>query len=744
MSISVHQVARKTGYSSGWLSNLENGKAALRNWTWIADLVKLYGENPAEWRKRWEEIHEHIPPMRSARQPGNGTEIPATEPAAEQEEPGGVRVPDALADLVDKLATELESQWRGERTTTAMPVRWALSWDLADDRPVVVPNGIVEDTFSGDLDSAADFVLRLPHRRLVLLGESGTGKSTVAAHLLLGLLRRRRPGEPVPVLLSLSGWDPSAQSPAAWLTQELAANYPALAAPWSKQDNRAGALVSSGLVTPILDGLDEMADPLRPRALRRINAMLRRGDALILTSRGKEYEAAVRDQAGRVLDATAVARLQPPMVDEVRAFLERVTEKHRRTAWTPVFERVAKQPHGPLATALRSPLMAWSAAVVYGEGRADPAELLGFNGQTTVERHLLDRLVSTFYHEDWAEDWGPEPTLDREPLHPAPASADARSWLTFLSDHLADTDSSDIAWWRLDQEIPRAAMGIVNGMVFALVVGVAIGIPSAFAHDSRIGLAWGLIGGATAGIAGGLVLYLLINSRDAVPSTVRFHLRRGRRLHLPDTRGPAEAPLHRHLVEGLGVGAASGAVIGLLVALVKFLFGDENGATPSGAIAAVAVFLAVSLSRVMDFWLSAPLDVMTSVSPASVLRGDRIAALSQGLIGGLTFGLTFGIGRSPAAGLAAGVAAALTRTFISGLDQGFSEIRVTAWGRFILARLWLAARGKLPLRTMAFLRDAHYRGLLRQVGAVYQFRHNELEHSLRSRSVQEPRDSGGA
>ncbi|MBL7630134.1 hypothetical protein I7412_23805 [Frankia sp. CN6] len=58
----------------------------------------------------------------------------------------------------------------------------------------------------------------------------------------------------------------------------------------------------------------------------------------------------------------------------------------------------------------------------------------------------------------------------------------------------------------------------------------------------------------------------------------------------------------------------------------------------------------------------------------------------------------------------------------------------TVWGWFAVARWWLAVRGRLPWRLMAFLADAHEkRGVLRQVGAVYQFRHIELQRRLANR-----------
>src|SRR5262245_8282085 len=54
----------------------------------------------------------------------------------------------------------------------------------------------------------------------------------------------------------------------------------------------------------------------------------------------------------------------------------------------------------------------------------------------------------------------------------------------------------------------------------------------------------------------------------------------------------------------------------------------------------------------------------------------------------------------------------------------------TSWGQFTIARAWLAARRQLPLRLLAFLDDAHQRGVLRQAGTFYQFRHALLQDHL--------------
>jgi hypothetical protein len=53
-----------------------------------------------------------------------------------------------------------------------------------------------------------------------------------------------------------------------------------------------------------------------------------------------------------------------------------------------------------------------------------------------------------------------------------------------------------------------------------------------------------------------------------------------------------------------------------------------------------------------------------------------------------------------------------------------------AWARFAFARLRLALMGKVPWRLMVFLEDARTRGVLRQEGGVYSFRHQRLRDYL--------------
>src|SRR5262249_22653871 len=78
--------------------------------------------------------------------------------------------------------------------------------------------------------------------------------------------------------------------------------------------------------------------------------------------------------------------------------------------------------------------------------------------------------------------------------------------------------------------------------------------------------------------------------------------------------------------------------------------------------------------------------------------------------------------------LSGALRAGLEEGLFSGLIFGLVG---SAWVRwFVLIRLWLPTFRRLPWRMTGFLDDAHQRGVLRQVGAVYQFRHARLQDYL--------------
>jgi hypothetical protein len=115
-----------------------------------------------------------------------------------------------------------------------------------------------------------------------------------------------------------------------------------------------------------------------------------------------------------------------------------------------------------------------------------------------------------------------------------------------------------------------------------------------------------------------------------------------------------------------------------------------------------------------------------------LLESDRRTVAALGTVVGAAFGILFGAAPGAKAGIGAGVAAGVVEG--AGVSAIYS-LRWAAWPCYEIARIGLALRHRLPWQLMGFLADAHKRGILRQAGAVYQFRHIELQHRLASRDT---------
>ena len=145
---------------------------------------------------------------------------------------------------------------------------------------------------------------------------------------------------------------------------------------------------------PILDGLDELPEPVRARALEAINRELPAASPLVLTCRTAEYLAAVR--SGDVLTGAALVQAQPVRPAQAVTWLRSGIPPHRLPDWKPVFSQLRQQPDGSLAQALRTPLAVWLVRAVYHQPGRDPAELTDasrFATSDAIRDHLLDALI---------------------------------------------------------------------------------------------------------------------------------------------------------------------------------------------------------------------------------------------------------------------------------------------------------------------------------------------------------------
>jgi hypothetical protein len=115
-----------------------------------------------------------------------------------------------------------------------------------------------------------------------------------------------------------------------------------------------------------------------------------------------------------------------------------------------------------------------------------------------------------------------------------------------------------------------------------------------------------------------------------------------------------------------------------------------------------------------------------TTGPRMLLRMDRWACLTAVALAGLAAPAALLLLRGPFPRLPDSTLDAV----LAGAVAAAAVALRFAWPRYTVTRLRLALAGRLPWRLMAFLDDAHRRGVLRRDGGVYQFRHSRLRDHL--------------
>jgi hypothetical protein len=414
----------------------------------------------------------------------------------------------------------------------------------------------------------------------------------------------------------------------------------------------------------------------------------------------------------------------------------------------------------------------------------------------SVERYLFDRMIPTAYRPstdsvqrlEWtaqqAERW--LAFLARDLEHRLSGTTDIRWWeLPGAAPRpLAGIVTGFIA---AIASLLTPAFGIGPGV--GLIVGLVVGLVARtrIPDRQRLGmtrLASGLIGGILGGLSGSVVPLALLRPDIGTAGTIagggigvgivvapfgnllvcfiggfvgeialvfyeRTALFAGVRAALGLSGVHIINAVGLGLAVGLAVGLASrntparalrwsrlGFVCGAAAALILgVVIGTQLGLT-KGLLVATLLVIPSGFAGSIMFEAAEP-DLTTVAAPSTLLKRDRATFRSSflGLGSALAFGLGLTLGMTPVdghpAGFHVGVGVGIADFIAGGLAFAFLQ---ASWGSFTLARWWLALSGRLPWRLMTFLADAHLnRGVLRQAGAVYQFRHIELQRRLAAR-----------
>jgi hypothetical protein len=634
--------------------------------------------------------------------------------------------PPKLDEVLGTLLAAVRREWwaeidhRGLNDPVPLVVRWQPTrQNVLMDQPRNISRGALL-RFRGRTDQvpalAEEFKKLEPNRRrLVIVSKPGMGKTTLAV-LLLNALATPKDADPVPVFFSLSDWNLENESLFDWLTRRIRESYPAVRVT-ALSVTAVEELVRTSKIVPILDGLDELPQELRPRAIAALNANPE--NPLVLTCRTRQYKEAVTSPGGRVIRSAVAIEADDLTPGDKAEYLRRCLKSHASLdEWDDILSWVSDgSSNNPLAKALGTPLRLWLLRRIYiDDSNLSPRQLSSFGSADEINEHFLDELIPEVMRASNERLHSRRKTKRRDRAKRGQYEArhswkpeDAQHWLSYLASYLGqlprqkpDSPSRNFEWWQLRDRVSLRGIGMVVGAVAGAIFGLALG-PVAVPICAFIGA------------------ILFRQGRKAVPSPRYANLR------LQD-RG---SELRGNLLSSFRYTATAG-----LVAILLFWpFIGIKRAWMVGLTFAVAGGIAYTLSDS----IATPTNTDDRPStPQSTLRSDRLMTGVHILAVGISVTLTLWVAFGLWSALAIGLAFALVGGLGSSLKIPFTRIRIpfgftargTAWANFIPTRIIFAHRRQFPLRLMSFLDDCYRLQLLKQEGARYQFRHYELQERL--------------
>ena len=322
-------------------------------------------------------------------------------------------------DLTDELADELVGQWQGEAENRQLlsPAPIAVRWRRSprpvagrvaeavgtrslparfDPLPGLMPATKV-DVRKGGRAALYEVYASVGSGRVLIIGSPGSGKTGAGILLLLDALKKHgKMGDaewamvPVPMMFTLTGWDPREQRLSDWLVARMRQTSDLSR---GNHGPAAARLIASGQVAVILDGLDEISQELRPTVLAKLSEQATFRVVLLCRSEEMETAAATHHFFGAV-----ALELQAVTAPAAADYLRGSQIKSLPEPWREFVDQVRRNPTSPVTQALDTPLMLTLVHDTYRH--KDPRELLDttrFRTRDDIEDYLLARVPPSAY-----------------------------------------------------------------------------------------------------------------------------------------------------------------------------------------------------------------------------------------------------------------------------------------------------------------------------------------------------------
>ncbi|MEU2745495.1 NACHT domain-containing protein [Streptomyces collinus] len=428
------------------------------------------------------------------------------------------------------------------------------------------------------------------------------------------------------------------------------------------------SLIQRRHVIPVLDGLDELPRSAVPRAVTAINQAFAGTDPYILICRTADLDA-ISTTTRSLISADAALELAPVELDAAVEFIAANTTEEYKESWARVAAEVRETTSHPMTRILERPLTIWLARAAFRGEQVTPVDFLNhnrFHSAADIETFLVEAMVPALLKR------AGRVTLGRKrPFRSYPSAKKARHVLAFMAVALTNQGSRRFEWWGLPGHIgSRERKSMVSWLAAApSIVLTMLMIPV-------------ILGQGHPAIS---LLLLLLMEGVLIAGTV---MRARRRASFGSSIADAFSDFTWIPIRGIEYTPKPKP---------QFIDREMRASIRGERRRAI---LGTRLPQ--SFYLM--------VSGVTISFKDM-----HGFLMTLPFLIVFG-------GSYILTSIPPTTTYPGG--------RKTSWGPYVMTRLWLSSRGVIPFRLVLFLEKAQHAGLLRPVGAAYEFRNVELQKAL--------------